>query len=696
MKTTNYGKNLFHTGVYIEEKNAFTNSVVAVPTAVPCFIGFTEKATRNHEPLTNQLVRIASFDEFNRYFGGAPKIKYDVAFKDNILGNITPYAATQFYLYYSLKLYFNNGGGDCYIFSVGSYGPKKLEADMVIKAEKHLKKEPEPTIIVIPDGHTMESASDYYGLWKSITEHCKSMINRFAILDIHGGGKPENLAEPSDIAKLHKEFKNGVQGELAYAAAYWALGSASVVQPSELDFLNIKNLSDVVAGELKLQIAEMYPQVKEKNEKGEDEYRDDPRAIKIKELITEIVGISDRAAKADAAKTVANVARAAADKSKTEVDEAAKADAAKIKADAAETDAGAAKIEADAAKTKADAAKAKTDAAKAKADAAKTKADADLARDDTDEDAKTAVTKAKTESDKANAEADTANAEADRATETAAEAKIRADKATKEATAATAEAEITDLAKASAAKTVADTAKANSDNDLSEANKAKADKSEINRKHNALWQTSPLYKSIMMRLRDVANILPPSGAMAGVYKTVDSSIGTHKAPANVGFSSVVKPMVNINDHEQESLNIPIDGKAINAIRSFPGKGILVWGARTMDGNSQDWRYISVRRTVSMIELSIKYAAEAFVFEPNISSTWSNMKAMITNFLTNMWYAGALAGASPDASFSVEVGLGNTMTAVDILDGYMRISVKIAVTRPAEFIVITFEQQMQTS
>jgi phage tail sheath protein FI len=155
-------------------------------------------------------------------------------------------------------------------------------------------------------------------------------------------------------------------------------------------------------------------------------------------------------------------------------------------------------------------------------------------------------------------------------------------------------------------------------------------------------------------------------------------------------------MVNLDDKEQENLNVPIDGKAINAIRTFPGKGVLVWGARTMDGNSQDWRYISVRRTVSMIELSIKYAAEVFVFQPNNSSTWSNLKAMITNFLTNMWYAGALAGASPESSFSVDVGLGSTMTSVDILDGYMRVSVKIAVTRPAEFIVITFEQQMQTS
>ena len=116
----------------------------------------------------------------------------------------------------------------------------------------------------------------------------------------------------------------------------------------------------------------------------------------------------------------------------------------------------------------------------------------------------------------------------------------------------------------------------------------------------------------------------------------------------------------------------------------------------MDGNSQDWRYISVRRTMIMIEQSIKNAAEAYVFEPNTASTWTNMKALITNFLTNVWQAGGLAGATAEDAFSVSVGLGSTMTSVDILDGIMRITVKVAVTRPAEFIVITFQQQMQQS
>ena len=151
------------------------------------------------------------------------------------------------------------------------------------------------------------------------------------------------------------------------------------------------------------------------------------------------------------------------------------------------------------------------------------------------------------------------------------------------------------------------------------------------------------------------------------------------------------------DHEQqEDLNAPILGKAICAIRPFIGLGTMVWGARTLDANSLDWRYINVRRTVIMLEQSLKFAAKAYVFEPNVKNTWVSIESMIGNFLTNLWKQGALAGAVPADAFSVSVGLGVTMTANDILEGIMRIEVKVAVSRPAEFIVISFEQQMQKS
>jgi hypothetical protein len=220
--------------------------------------------------------------------------------------------------------------------------------------------------------------------------------------------------------------------------------------------------------------------------------------------------------------------------------------------------------------------------------------------------------------------------------------------------------------------------------------------SDIDLVSNTLKAVSPMFKEILSEMQVALNLMPPSGVMAGVLSMVDASFGVWRAPANVSVSGVITPTVNMTNDTQEDLNMPLNGKAVNAIRSFVGKGVLVWGARTLDGNSQDWRYISVRRTVIMLEQSIKAAAEAFVFAPNTASTWVSIKAMIDNFLRTQWAAGALAGASPGDAYEVSIGLGSTMTANDILDGIMRISVKVAVSRPAEFIIITFQQQQQKS
>lgn len=214
--------------------------------------------------------------------------------------------------------------------------------------------------------------------------------------------------------------------------------------------------------------------------------------------------------------------------------------------------------------------------------------------------------------------------------------------------------------------------------------------------HNALLQNWPQYKLIAKKVKDFLNLLPPSAAMAGVYTMVDNTRGVWKAPANVSVNYVNKPAIPITNADQEELNMPMSGKAINAIRSFPGEGIKVWGARTLDGNSQDWRYINVRRTMTFLEQSVKNAARAYVFEPNDANTWINMKCMIESFLRSVWKRGGLAGATPEDAYSVHVGLGDTMTPEDILEGIMRITVLVAISHPAEFIEITFQQQMQKS
>lgn len=215
--------------------------------------------------------------------------------------------------------------------------------------------------------------------------------------------------------------------------------------------------------------------------------------------------------------------------------------------------------------------------------------------------------------------------------------------------------------------------------------------------NQAMMNASKPYKQVMGIVQTSINTLPPSGAMAGVYTLVDNTKGVWYAPANVTPVGAVGLTLNINDSMQAGLNVDaVSGKSVNAIRFFNGQGILVWGARTLDGNSDDWRYISVRRTVTMIEQSVKLAARAYVFAPNDSKTWSAVVSMIENFLTNIWKEGALQGAKAADAFSVTAGLGTTMTAQNILDGTMIVAVKIAVTHPAEFIIIQVEQQMATS
>lgn len=226
---------------------------------------------------------------------------------------------------------------------------------------------------------------------------------------------------------------------------------------------------------------------------------------------------------------------------------------------------------------------------------------------------------------------------------------------------------------------------------------AKPDDNDKKNYHQSLKAASPIYSTIIEEVRSKINELPPSGAIAGLYTLVDSSRGVWKSPANVSINMVNAPAVNISHDEQKQLNVDVmAGKSINVIRPFPGIGTLVWGGRTLDGNSLDWCYVNVRRTLIMLEQSIKLATRAYVFEPNDSTTWVTVKSMIDNFLNNLWKQGALAGAAPEQAYDVQIGLGATMTPQDILEGKMLISVKVAVVRPAEFIVITFQQMMQQS
>ena len=207
---------------------------------------------------------------------------------------------------------------------------------------------------------------------------------------------------------------------------------------------------------------------------------------------------------------------------------------------------------------------------------------------------------------------------------------------------------------------------------------------------------SAIYAMIKKEFSKFQIISPPSPAIAGVYAMVDNTRGVWKAPANVSLNYVKEPTVKIDDEDQRDMNVTASGKSVNAIRMFTGKGVLVWGARTLAGNDNEWRYISVRRFYNMVEESVKKATEPFVFEPNDANTWVKVRAMIENFLVLQWRAGALQGAKPEEAFFVRVGLGETMTALDILEGRMIVEIGMAVVRPAEFIILRFSHKMVVS
>lgn len=204
-----------------------------------------------------------------------------------------------------------------------------------------------------------------------------------------------------------------------------------------------------------------------------------------------------------------------------------------------------------------------------------------------------------------------------------------------------------------------------------------------------------LYNKVKAALAASRVVLPPSSAMAGIYARVDAERGVWKAPANVSVSSTIGPVSKISNEDQASLNVDADsGKSINAIRDFTGKGTLVWGSRTLLGNDNEWRYVPVRRLFITIEESTRKASSFAVFEPNDATTWLKVKAMIDSYLYGLWEQGALAGAKPEQAYFVNVGLGKTMTAQDILEGRMIVEIGVAAVRPAEFIVLRFSHKMQ--
>ena len=491
-------ENLKTPGVYIVEKDSGANAVVQVATAVPVFIGYTERASINGKSFHMKPVQISSLSEYEIFFGGAPKPVFTVENVNPENGEVdvningVDYVLKQsekskFYLYNSLKLFFDNGGSDCYIISIGQYGSNldelEISPDVFKRGIDLLEGEEMPTMLLMPDSLLLnEEDSSYYSVQTYALQHCAEHMDKVALFDIWGANVEQPLG--TDKNKYVTRFRENIGlDNLSYGACYYPWVKTSIITMNSINysFFNLDSLKDIIDS-----------------------------------------------------------------KFQTALDNLIKAD---------------------------------------------------------------------------------------------------------------------------------------------------------NEKEKKYWDAGlngcPEYKLLKKTIADKLSVLPAAPGMAGLYTRTDRAQGVWIAPANKNLNSVIAPAVKITHKEQENLNVDaISGKSINAIRAFRGRGsAIVWGARTLAGNSVEWKYINVRRLFIVIEQSIKNAAFSVVFKPNVPITWSVVKATISNFLTNLWRQGALVGTSPSEAFDVGCGIGETMTQNDINEGIMRISVKAAPSRPAEFIVISFEQKM---
>ncbi len=563
--------NFLTPGVYTQEVPVLPQSVAGVSTAIPAFIGYTEKAVKSSKNVSNTAIRITTFLEYKEVFG--------MAAPSDIKATITEDRALKFLeakqpksiLYYALDMYFKNGGGDCYIISVGSYDDDYL-AQNFLDGLTVLANEDEPTLIVLGDAVNLETA-DYHTVCEKALLQCENLKDRFCIFDI----QHKDVSDASVTSEmLEKKFREGIGNEISklkYGAAY---------TPFLQTALNhVYTDSDVIISSL-----ETSPEgiVFSKDYKG--------------------IKISFRGSESDEPKFKINaVVTNSTAKSKTSL--------------------------------------------------------AAITFDFSDK----VLT--------INGVPTGGILPKDLLTEW--------EKVTEE--------NQFDIIVIKEEELVVASAKVG----ITLTPEVRNDDSELTL-HNE--RGTALYSEIVNVIAKERIVLPPSGALAGIYAATDRQRGVWKAPANVSLNSVIAPVRKINSDEQEKLNVDESGKSINAIRSFVGKGTLVWGARTLAGNDNEWRYIPVRRLFNMIEEATKKASFFAVFEANDATTWLKVKAMIESYLYGIWQQGGLAGSTEEQAYFVNIGLGKTMTQEDILAGRMIVEIGVAATRPAEFIILKFSHKLQ--
>ncbi|RZS92516.1 phage tail sheath family protein [Aquimarina brevivitae] len=633
-------------GVYIEEIVKFPPSIAQVETAIPAFIGYTEKATKKAEgDLANIPTRITSMLEYETFFGGAkPESDITVNVLDGVISATPPAEANKspFLMFYSLQMYFANGGGPCYVVSVDQYDSNLATPATLVEFAKlndgltKIRKVDEPTLLVFPDATSLNSDTDFYSLYNNALTQCNELQDRFTIIDTYSDEEYTN--DSNTDVNPDAAVRNGINLEkdyLKYGAVYFPYIHTILdyaYDESQIDVtqsvsapVDVRQSVQNIADDIDTSTLDTLITDLNNLETDVTNAAGDPEAValipdlksKINQIISYINGLSNNL------NSALDIARAD----------------------------GSADTEANALDTWI------TD------NLEQTVLDLNKSIDRLNAD----DTQSKIENEISINQPGLYDALGIHSTDAPGDAlKARID-----AVIATDELDLLINAlpsSGSSSTTVKLNTLATSDNIL--------------------------YNRVKAEIGLIPIKLPPSATMAGVYARVDNDRGVWKAPANVGLNYVIKPSVQVSHEEQMDLNVHTTGKSINAIRTFTGKGTLVWGARTLAGNDKEWRYVPVRRFFNMAEESIKKATEQFVFEPNDKNTWVRVKAMINNFLTLQWRAGALAGPTPDKAFYVNVGLGETMTANDILDGNMIIEIGMAVVRPAEFIILKFSHKMQ--
>lgn len=632
-------------GAYIEEISLLPPSVAAVGTAIPAFIGYTEIPGETSDDLPVP-VRIRSMLEYESIFGFAPEqegISATVV-GDNIQVEGPGSSEKPIYLmYYSLQMYFANGGGPCYIASVGDYSVTQgtVVLSRLQDGLSAIEKQDEPTLLVFPDAKAM-SDNDFYTIYKSAIEQCYKLQDRFTIMDTYkdnpiGNQSYDPIAELRDGMNLTSEY-------LKYGASYYPYLSTSINYNYEDTDVGIiitpsqayDTMAQTVANELNTDSLEAL-------------------LANFQAYVTDISGMNDSQAVAFKPTLVSSVY--------TIINEISNVKKAVNKAVAIGYEAITAAPDPNDQSV--------IDVVNAIGILNQWITDELVSREFQ---LTQAINTINSESTQTNIESALINGpssvygilgynnpgydildEIDGIKTSGGSLKDLIVKLAPISSGGSAEE--TDLATIKDSKNV-------------------------------------LYNQIKAKISQLPLVLPPSSTMAGVYARVDNNNGVWSSPANVGLNYVTKPTYMVDNEQQEDMNVTPTGKSVNAIRTFTGRGTLVWGARTMAGNDNEWRYISVRRFFNFVEESIQKASEPFVFQANDANTWVRLRAMIENFLNLQWRAGALTGAKPDQAYYVRVGLGSTMTAQDILNGKMIIEIGLAAVRPAEFIVLKFSHKMQ--